>query len=111
MKKTLYPKIKKTHLRVYNGVRNTHNMALGIEDLTAVEVEIMFMARRLNTLLEGLNREIDGINQAIDKAMHITHILRRGPYAYPVDDDLVAIKTVRLSGNLREVAEISGTDR
>jgi len=93
MKKARYPKRKPLVKQVYKGVRHTHSTIAGVEDTVAVLIDMLYSIKRLLTYYDAFGQDLNKINERAEKAMHQLYVLRKGPFAYPLEDDIVVIKT------------------
>jgi len=80
---------RKIYFREEPVKRHTHSTIAGIEDLTAVLVDISFTAKRLQIFAQALQDEIDQVVIRADNALDITNIVRISPTSYPTNDKCI----------------------
>lgn len=68
--------------------RHTHSTIAGMEDLTAVLVDLHFAIERLKTFVKAIETEVAALEERIDVATDVANIIRSGPEAYPTDGDI-----------------------
>jgi hypothetical protein len=66
--------------------RHTHSTIAGLEDLTAIVLDIVFALRRCETFLQATENEIQTIKERADVAINAINIVRISPHAYPVNE-------------------------
>lgn len=79
--KARYAKRKKG--KQANQKRHTQSTIAGIEDLTAILVDLHFLLKRIETFITASNSEIAKVQDRLDTALDTANVLRVGPYAYP----------------------------
>lgn len=85
--KAQYPRLKKPVAKKYarQDKRHTHNTIAGLEDLTAIILDISFTLRRLDTFINTIQSEVYAMQSRTDTALDTVNLTRLGPYAYPID--------------------------
>jgi hypothetical protein len=65
--------------------RHTHNTVAGLEDLTAVILDVTFTLRRLETFLNAIQGDLQKTKDRVDTALDTVNLIRIGPHAYPTN--------------------------
>ena len=65
--------------------RHTHSTIAGIEDLTAVLVDLTFRVNRLIAFSKTISNELEETTTRLETAMQIIRTMRKSPYSYPTD--------------------------
>jgi hypothetical protein len=65
--------------------RHTHNTIAGLEDLTAVLLDVSFALKRLDNFILAIHMEIENAKSRVDTALDTVNVIRISPHAYPVD--------------------------
>jgi hypothetical protein len=94
--KVMRPKRKPYH-RASNK-RHTYNTIVGIEDLTAVVVDLLFRVNRMIAFSKTISKELDETEARINDAMEILRVVRTGPHNYPLDGNY-KIKRTQVTRN------------
>src|SRR3990172_11160192 len=109
MTKKRNPQRKKLVRQIYKGVRHTHSTTAGIEDTVAVIIDILYNLKRQLTFINQLQCDAKETQERAEKALQTLHILRNGPFAYPLDDDILVIKTVNKNGRRLKISSKGNT--
>lgn len=78
-----YPKRKKG--KPATTKRHTQSTIVGMDNLTAILLDLHFLLRRLDVFADAIQTEVRTAQERIDLAMDTANIIRVGPYAYPKD--------------------------
>ncbi len=65
--------------------RHTYSTIAGIEDLTAVLVDLTFRIERVIAFSKTITKEANEFEERLDTAMTIARTIRVSPHNYPVD--------------------------
>jgi len=65
--------------------RHTYSTIAGIEDLTAVLVDLSFRVERIIAFSKTITKEVDEITERLDMAKEIAQAIRVSPHNYPIE--------------------------
>jgi hypothetical protein len=65
--------------------RHTHNTIAGLEDLTAVLLDVSFALKRLDRFIQAVHTELEHAKDRTDVALDTVNVIRISPHAYPIN--------------------------
>jgi hypothetical protein len=72
--------------------RHTHSTIAGLEDLTAVILDVTFTLRRLEVFLNTISGDLRSTQDRVETALDTVNLIRIGPNAYPTNSKPIKVK-------------------